>query len=136
VDLATDAWDFLRYPKVHRVVRKANLRPDLADVAWVVLRQTLRLGREISTMKSLWWGFVRAASVLDGFVDDLHRAELPAVQAAWYTAMNRDSRAKLAISRRVLCRVSMTNSGRLIASLAIATSLRLTSCSSLSTSSM
>jgi len=104
VDLATDAWDFLRYPKVHRVVRKANLRPDLADVAWVVLRQTLRLGREISTMKSLWWGFVRAASVLDGFVDDLHQAELPAVQAAWYTAVRRDSRAKLAIARSALCR--------------------------------
>jgi len=104
VDLATDAWDFLRYPKVHRVVRKANLRPDLADVAWVVLRQTLRTGREISTMKSLWWGFVRAASVLDGFVDDLHRAELPAVQAAWYTAVRRDSRAKLAIARSALCR--------------------------------
>jgi hypothetical protein len=33
VDLASDAWDFLRYPKVHRIVRKANLRPDLADVA-------------------------------------------------------------------------------------------------------
>jgi integrase len=55
-------------------------------------------------MKSLWWGFVRAASVLDGFVDDLHRAELPAVQAAWYTAVKPDSRAKLAITRSALCR--------------------------------
>ena len=50
------------------------------------------------------WGFVRAASALDGFVDDLHRAELPAVQAAWYTAVKRDSRAKLAIARSALCR--------------------------------
>src|SRR5438477_8195238 len=68
VDLATDAWDFLCYPKVHRVVRKANLRPDLADVAWVVLRQTLRLGREISTMKSLWWAsFALPASSMDSW---------------------------------------------------------------------
>jgi len=100
VDLATDTWDFLRYPKVHRVVRKANLRPDLADVAWVVLRQTLRMGREISTMKSLWWGFVRAASVLDGFVDDLHRAELPAMQAAWAGYQGELERLRQALNLR------------------------------------
>jgi hypothetical protein len=41
-----------------------------------------RNGREISTMKSLWSGFVRARSDLDGFVDDLGQGELPAVQAA------------------------------------------------------
>jgi hypothetical protein len=104
VDLAAAAWDFLRYPKVRRVVSKANLRPDLADVAWVVLRQTLRTGREISTMKNLWWGFIRAASVLDGFVDDLQNAELPAVQAAWYTAARHESRTKLSITRAALCR--------------------------------
>ena len=104
VDLATDTWDFLQYPKVHRLLRKASLRPDLADVAWMVLRQTLRLGREVSTVKSLWWGFVHAGGVLDGFVDDLHRAELAAVQAAWYTATKRDSRPKLAITRTALCR--------------------------------
>jgi hypothetical protein len=52
VDLAIDTWDFLRYLKVHRVVSKANIRPDLAHVAWLVLRQTLRAGREISTMKT------------------------------------------------------------------------------------
>ena len=104
MDLAADAWDFLRYPKVHRVVSKASLRPDLANVAWVVLRQTLRIGREISTAKHLWWGFVRAASILDGFVDDLQQAELPAMQAAWYTAVKCDSRSKLAIARTALCR--------------------------------
>jgi hypothetical protein len=63
----------------------------------MVLRQTLRMGREISTMKSLWWGFVRAASVLDGFVDDLQQAELPTLQAAWYTAVKRDSRFFIAL---------------------------------------
>ena len=104
VDLATDAWDFLQYPKVRRVVSKTSIRPDLADIAWVVLRQTLRMGRELSTVKSLWWGFVHAGSVLDGFVDDLRRAELPAVQAAWYTAVKRDSRPKVAITRTALCR--------------------------------
>ncbi len=104
VDLATDTWDFLRYPKVHRVVSKASLRPDLADVAWVVLRQTLRTGREISTMKNLWWGFVCVASVLDGFVDDLQQAELPTLQAAWYAAVKRDSRSKLVVTRSALCR--------------------------------
>jgi integrase len=105
VDLATDTWDFLQYPKVRRVVSKTSMRPDLADIAWVVLRQTLRTARrEISTVKSLWWGFVHAGSVLDGFVDDLHRAELPAVQAAWYTALKRDTRPKLAITRTALCR--------------------------------
>ena len=104
VDLAADAWDFLRYPKVHRVVSKADLRPDLADVAWVVLRQTLRTGREISTMKNLWWGFVCAASVLDGFVVDLLQAELPTLQAAWYAAIKRDSRSKLVVTRSALCR--------------------------------
>src|SRR5258708_4379779 len=49
-------------------IRRANMRPDLAGAVWLVLRQTLRTGREISTMKNLWWGFVRAANVLDGFV--------------------------------------------------------------------
>jgi hypothetical protein len=104
VDLATDTWDFLRYPKVHRVVSKADLRPDLADVAWMVLRQALRTGREISTMKNLWWGFVCAASVLDGFVDALQQAELPTLQAAWYTTVKRDSRSKLVVTRSALCR--------------------------------
>ena len=41
-------------PKVQRVVSKASIREDLADVAWRVLHQTLRSGREISTMKNLW----------------------------------------------------------------------------------
>jgi len=103
VDLAANTWDFLRYPKVHRVVSKASIRPDLADMAWLVLRQTLRMGREISTVKSLWWGFLHAGSVLDGFVDDLHQAELPAVQAARYSAVKRDSHPKLTITRRALC---------------------------------
>jgi hypothetical protein len=52
VDLAADIWDFTAYPKVQRVVSKAAIRGDLADVAWVVLRGMLRTGREISTMKS------------------------------------------------------------------------------------
>jgi integrase len=104
VDLAADTWDFMACPKVQRVVSKASIRRDLADVAWVVLRQTLRAGREISTMKNLWWGFVRAGSVLDGFVDDLRQAELPAMQAAWYTAERRDSRSMLRTARTALCR--------------------------------
>jgi hypothetical protein len=83
VDLATNAWDFLQYPKVHRVVSRTSIRADLADVAWVVLRQTLRMGREISTVKSLWWGFVHAGSVLDGFADDLHQAELRNLRRDW-----------------------------------------------------
>jgi integrase len=89
---------------VQRVVSKASIRQDLADVAWEVLRQTLRARREISTMKNLWWGFVRAGSVLDGFVDDLREAELPAVQAAWYTAEQRDSRSMLRTTRTAVCR--------------------------------
>jgi len=104
VDLAADTWDFMHYPKVQRVVNKASIRRDLADVAWEVLRHTLRTGREISTMKNLWWGFVRAAIVLDGFVDDLRLAELTAVQAAWYSAERRDSRSMLRSTRTALCR--------------------------------
>ena len=104
IDLAADTWDFMAYPKVQRLVSKAGIRSDLADVAWGVLRQTLRTGREISTMKNLWWGFVRAGSVLDGFVDDLREAELPAVQAAWYAAERRDSRSMLGTTRTALCR--------------------------------
>jgi integrase len=104
VDLAADTWDFMACPMVQRVVSKASIRQYLADVAWVVLRQTLRAGRQISTMKNLWWGFVRAGSVLDGFVDDLRQAELPEVQAAWYTAERRDSRSMLRTTRTALCR--------------------------------
>jgi integrase len=104
VDLAADAWDFMRCAKVQRVVNKAGLRPDLANIAWEVLRQTLRTGREISTMKNLWWGFVRAASVLEGFVDDLRLADLPAMQAAWYGAERRDSGSMLRTTRAALCR--------------------------------
>jgi hypothetical protein len=37
-------------------------------------------------------------------VDDLQQAELPMLQAAWYNAVKRDSRAKLAITRKALCR--------------------------------
>jgi hypothetical protein len=59
VDVAADTWDFMACPMVQRVVSKASIRQDLADVAWFLLRQTLRAGREISTMKkmkNLWWG--------------------------------------------------------------------------------
>jgi integrase len=104
VDLAAHTWDFMAYAKVQRVVTKAAIRRDVADVAWEVLRGMLRSGREISTMKSIWWGFVRAGSVLDGFVDDLRLAELPAVQAAWYSAQRRDSRSMLLSTRTALCR--------------------------------
>lgn len=104
VDLGADNWDFMRYSKVQRVVDKASIRGDLADVAWEVLRHTLRSGREISTMKNLWWGFVRAGSVLEGFVEDLRLADLPAVQAAWYSANGRDSRSMLRSTRTALCR--------------------------------
>jgi integrase len=104
VDLAADTWDFMACPMVQRAVSKASIRQDLADVAWVVLRQTLRAGRQTSTMKNLWWGFVRAGRVLDGFVDDLRQAELAAVQAAWYTAERRDSRSMLRTTRTALCR--------------------------------
>ena len=54
-------------------------------------------------MKNLWWGFVRAATVLDGFVDDFRLAELTAVQAAWYAAERRDSRSMLRTPRTALC---------------------------------
>src|SRR5262249_45712817 len=47
-DLSADAWNFLQYPKVRRVISKISIRADLADKAWAVLRQTLRIGREIS----------------------------------------------------------------------------------------
>jgi hypothetical protein len=42
VDLAADAWDFMGYARVQRVVNNASVRADLRDVAWQVLRHTLR----------------------------------------------------------------------------------------------
>src|ERR1051326_2809872 len=55
-------------------------------------------------MKSLWWGLVRAAGVLDGFVDHLRQAELREVQTAWYCAQERDTRSILLSTRTALCR--------------------------------
>src|SRR5215471_6076459 len=48
IDLAAETWDFMDYPKLQRVVTKASIRADMADVAWGVLRRGTGTSRRSS----------------------------------------------------------------------------------------
>jgi integrase len=104
VDLAADAWDFMGYPTVQRVVDKSqHSQGPRGRRVGSATSHAPNWARNLNNEESLV-GFVRAATVFDGFVDDLRLAELPAVQAAWYSAEQRDSRSMLRTIRTALCR--------------------------------
>lgn len=109
VDLDGDVWD-LRAPGC-QVLRRDSLRPDLADVAWPLLRNDL-INRKLlpGTVCRDYRAFVGAGTFLGDEIPDVRSATLRAVQEAWLRYEG--GRGQRGNVRRVL--------GRLFAALLVA----------------
>jgi hypothetical protein len=61
-----------------------NLRPDIAEVAWPLLREDALSGQyATSTIVSRFWGYRKAGELLGEQVPDLKKATLSGIQARW-----------------------------------------------------
>ncbi|MDQ3802757.1 MAG: site-specific integrase [Acidobacteriota bacterium] len=102
VNLDGDVWD-LRAAG-YRVLRRDRLRPDLAEVAWALLRNDL-VNRKLaaSTVEREYCSFIRAGAFLGEAVPDVRSAKLRAVQEAWLRYDG--GRAQRGNVRRVLSRL-------------------------------
>lgn len=82
VDPSADVWD-LRGGGGSKVKRKL-LRPDIAEIAWGLMREDLISGHFTgSTLTKHYVGYQGAAELLGADVPDIKRATLEAVQKAW-----------------------------------------------------
>lgn len=82
IDLDSDSWD-LRSAGL-RVLKRDNLRNDIAEVAWPLLREELRTGELApSTIATHYETFFVAGKLLGEHVPDIHLATLEDVQRAW-----------------------------------------------------
>lgn len=80
--LNDDEWD-LRGVK-GLLIKRSQLRPDLADIAWSILREELRAAEIApSTVCNHHVAFALVGRLLDADVLDIHRATLESVQHAW-----------------------------------------------------
>lgn len=80
------------YPQVivvgtspRRLLRRAALRPDIADLAWdILLHEVGRVDRAPSSVARRYAGFRQAGYVLGGDNQSLRDLSLEALQTAWY----------------------------------------------------
>lgn len=83
VDISSDTFD-LRFASNGVVLRRASLRPDLAEIAWSLLQDDLR-SPDITpgTLHQHYYGYQQAGTFLGKQVPDVHQACLEDVQRAW-----------------------------------------------------
>lgn len=83
VDLDSDQWD-LRNAQ-GGIIRRNDLRPDLADIAWPRLQEEFLSGSSaIITIEKHYQGYILAGKLLSKEVPDIRTASLEAVQRAWH----------------------------------------------------
>lgn len=81
VDLDSLEWDL---NLKHGLIRRTCLRPDVAEVAWPLLKEDVRERRiALSTVGFNYRCFITAGKVLGTEVPEVHSATLEAVQRAW-----------------------------------------------------
>lgn len=81
LDLNDRVWDL----KLHRsLLERDRLRPDVADIAWPILREELQVARlSLSTVQNHYRGYLYACDVLGAEVPDVRLATLESVQRSW-----------------------------------------------------
>lgn len=81
IDLDADEWCLNPYCET---IRRAQLRSDVAEIAWPFLREEIKSNTfEVRSISAHYRAFRWAGELLGAAVPDLRTAQLKAIQAAW-----------------------------------------------------
>lgn len=87
------------------VIRRRQLRPDVAEIAWPLLCEAAQSGQyALSTISNKFLGYKLAGEVLGQQVPDVTKADLRAIQAAWL-----GHKDNVTLSHRIRIKAALTS---------------------------